>query len=80
MISIPFLHLRKVEAPTSNDVGAAKVRLRLIIERCENESHISTMELMISMLFLHLREVEGRRNVGAAKVRLRLIIERCENE
>ena len=40
MISMPFLHLRKVEAPTSNDVGAAKVCLRLIVEGCKNESHI----------------------------------------
>jgi len=43
MISIPFLHLRRVEGtPTSNDVGAAKVCLRLIVQRCENESHVST--------------------------------------
>jgi len=43
MISIQFLNLRKVEGtPTSRNVGAAKVCLRLIVERCENESHAST--------------------------------------
>ena len=71
MISIPFLHLRKVEGTPTSNVGASEICLRSIIERCEIESHVSTMELSIPISFLHSHAegpkvaADGSKNVGA---------------